>query len=60
MQRKNDIPSSEQHERLRKLYFDLVKDDPTVKFVDGSKRLEDANYDVWIQVNDGLSGITKR
>jgi thymidylate kinase len=60
MQRKNDIPSSEQHERLRKLYFDLVKGDTTVKVVDGSKRLEEANYIVWVQVNDRLGGITRR
>jgi len=56
MQRKNDIPSSEEHERLRKLYFDLAKSDATVKFVDGSKRLEEVNYTVWVQVSDRLSG----
>jgi dTMP kinase len=56
MQRKNDIPSSEEHERLRKLYFDLAKGDTTVKFVDGSKRLEEVNYTVWVQVRDRLSG----
>lgn len=55
MQRKNDILSSEQHERLRKLYFDLGKGDPTVKFVDGSKRLEEVNYTVWVQVRDRIS-----
>jgi len=55
MQRKNDIPSSEQHERLRKLYFNLVKGDTTVKLVDGSKRLEEVNYKVWVQVRDRLS-----
>jgi dTMP kinase len=55
MQRKNDIPSSEEHERLRKLYFDLAKGDATVKFVDGSKRLEEVNYTVWVQVRDRLS-----
>ena len=59
-QREHDIPSSEQHERLRKLYFDLVKGDTTVKVVDGSKRLEEANYVEWIQVNDRLGGITRR
>ena len=56
MQRKNDIPSSEEHERLRKLYFDLAKGDATVKFVDGSKRLEEVNSTVWVQVRDRLSG----
>jgi dTMP kinase len=60
MQRKNDISSSEQHEKLRKLYFDLVKGDATVKCVDGSKRLEEVNYNVWVQVNDRLSGVTMR
>jgi dTMP kinase len=55
MQRKNDIPSSEEHERLRKLYFDLAKGDATVKFVDGSKRLKEVNYTVWVQVRDRLS-----
>jgi dTMP kinase len=60
LQRKHDIPSSEQHERLRKLYFDLVKGDTTVKVVDGSKRLEEANHIVWVQVNDRLGGITRR
>jgi len=60
MQRKDDIPSGEQHERLRKLYFDLAKGDATVKFVDGSKRLEEVNYDVWVQVNDRLSRIMRR
>jgi dTMP kinase len=60
MQRKNDIPSSEQHERLRELYFDLAKGDATVQFVDGSKRLEDVNYNVWVQVNDRLTRITRR
>jgi dTMP kinase len=59
MQRKNDIPSREQHERLRNLYFDLGKGDATVKFVDGSKRLEEVNYNVWVQVNDRLSRITR-
>ena len=59
LQRKHDIPSSEQHERLRKLYFDLVKGDTTVKVVDGSKRLEEANHIVWVQVNDRLGGITR-
>jgi thymidylate kinase len=54
MQRKNDIPSSEQHERLRGLYFDLVKGDATVKLVDGSKRLEEVNHIVWAQVNNRL------
>jgi len=60
MQRKNDIPSSEEHESLRKLYFDLVKDDTTVRFVDGSKPLEEVNHDVWTLVNKRLSGITRR
>ena len=55
MQRKNDIPSSEEHERLRKLYFDLAKGDATVKFVDGSKHLEEVNCTVWVHVRDRLS-----
>ncbi len=54
MQRKHDISSSEEHERLRKLYFDLARGDTTVKFVDGSKRLEEVNYAVWVQVRDHL------
>lgn len=54
IQRKHDIPSSEQHETLRKLYFDLVKGDTTVKFIDGSKRLEEVNYIVRVQVRDQI------
>jgi len=54
MQRKHDIPSSEQHERLRKLYFDLVKGDTTVKLIDGTKRLEEINYTVRAQVRNQI------
>ena len=55
MQRKSDVPSSEEHERIHKLYFDLAKGDATVKFVDGSKHLEEVNCTVGVHVRDRLS-----
>lgn len=60
VRRKTDISSSEQHEKLRKLYLDLAKGDSTVKFVDGSKCLEEVNRTVWVQVLECLSKVTKR
>lgn len=54
MQRKIDIASSEQHEKLRELYRDLAKGDSRVKFVDGSLSLEEVNRTVWIQVVEHL------
>ena len=54
MQRKTDIASSEQHEKLRKLYLDLAEGDSRVKFVDGSRCLEEVNRSVWVQVVEYL------
>jgi dTMP kinase len=54
MQRKIDIASSEQHEKLRELYRDLAKGDSRVKFVDGSRCLEEVNRTVWVQVVEHL------
>jgi len=58
MQRKHDIPSAAEHEKLRDLYFDLAKGDPTVKLVDGSQALEEAKSVVWSFMRDYLK--TKR
>jgi dTMP kinase len=60
MQRKSDIPSSQRHERLRKLYLDLAKGDSTVTFVDGSKGLEELNQAVFAEVFSRLSSVTRR
>ena len=54
IQRKQDIPSIEQHEELRRLYFDLVKGDHKITILDGSKELDELNDIVWAQVHHHL------
>jgi dTMP kinase len=54
MQRKQDIRSIEQHEKLRSLYFDLIKGDHKITVLDGSKELDDLNSIVWTHVHHRL------
>lgn len=54
IQRKRDIPSIDQHEKLRSLYFDLIKGDHKITVLDGSKELDDLNDIVWTQVHHRL------
>ena len=51
IQRKQDIQSIEQHEKLRRLYFDLAAGDHKITILDGSKKLDDLNDIVWAQVH---------
>ncbi len=43
--RKDDIPSKEQHEKLRKIYHDLVEDD--MISIDGTRNLDELKEIVW-------------
>jgi len=52
MQRKNDIPSSAQHEELRRLYCALATRDTNVRYLDGSRSLEELNSTIWALVRD--------
>lgn len=52
MQRKHDIPSSAQHEDLRRLYCTLVRGDTKVRYLDGTRSLEELNSLIWALVRD--------
>jgi thymidylate kinase len=54
MQRKKDIRSIEQHEKLRRLYFDLIKGDHKITVLDGSKELDELTSIAWTQVHNRL------
>lgn len=54
MQRKQDIRSIEQHEKLRSLYFDLIEGDHNITVLDGSKELDELNGIVWTQIDRRL------
>ncbi len=54
IQRKQDIQSIEQHEKLRRLYFDLATGDHKITILDGSKELDELNDIVWAQVQHHL------
>jgi len=54
IQRKQDIQSIEQHEKLRRLYFDLAKGDHKTIILDGSKKLDELNDIVWTHVHHHL------
>ncbi len=52
MQRKNDIPSIKDHEELKILYSNFVKDEMIV--LDGTKSLDELNDMIWIYVQNHL------
>ena len=52
MQRKHDIPSGAQHEELRSLYRALTRGDTKVRYLDGSRSLEESNNTIWALVRD--------
>lgn len=59
VQRKNDIPSPQRHEQLRKMYNDLITDDLTV--LDGTLSIDELNNIIWDRVQNHLktSGAKK-
>ncbi|MGZ4849592.1 MAG: dTMP kinase [Halobacteriota archaeon] len=58
MQRKTDVASAEQHERLRRLYLHLAANDATTVLIDGSRDLDEVNQMVWAQVRHWCRTIT--
>jgi len=52
IQRKSDIPSIEYHEELKKIYYNLIKNEMTI--LNGTADLEELSNTIWEQVRNHL------